>query len=457
MLCSVVGCATERAVETPNATTTCTGEKCDAFASSALIKCWILPRADTDPFFQVDSLICQRNANALYNQGAVNVVTADSLTGGKFLADMPVGEAVEMMRFSHQRSYPLAVRIDLVSDAGNLPPWFPLSLRTETQLTSSAAAPVTAPYQLNLPFTRGELVVDAAMNGSLVFDYEVPLAPFTDARGNTTLRVARTSTLQRGLRTRLELAAPVGGGVLQGQLDAAPVAFPRFGHFLVNGTAVSPVAAPQGTAIANCQASETETDKIAIKCALAAGDVVRIANATAKVPGGAAVTLPPIAGAANGAAVLVAEVDPAELPFDIEIAGTFAAVDGTQFDPALLGKPVKATAQLKLADGEDAAARLPVDLWSLTITCAEELCFLDRSATLLPFTAEHSWAISLNDESVGDMGQNDTVTLIFASAAGTTSFAGKTSVLVGGDIKEQVATLQPGVYQLDRNGLVARP
>ncbi len=391
--------------------------------------------------------MCERGTSNIYGNGTISAFTADRSSGGMFLRDMAPNQPVQVMRVWRNNGYPVQFDVELVSTANDLA--VPSSLKARTSFATYQAAALSTPYSLAVPITVGNLTVDADVDARLAFDYEVPLAPFTDGQGNATFHVVKSQTLARMQRFNTTLPSSSAG--LQATLGGNALTFPGFGHYRVDGVAVTAVVAPTGVTIANCQGVATDGGKVAIRCALAESPLVRFENAKAALPGGTQIAL------TGTDAIDIGEVEPTDLPITVTLTGTFAAAGTTVLDPTLASKTFATTADVRIASAAEATAKLGIELWPLTITCAEALCLLDRDAGMLPLASTYNWAVPVSAGNIGAVDQNNTVTFVFATAAGTNSFTGKTGVLVGSDFQELVATLATGTYRLDRHGLTAMP
>jgi hypothetical protein len=139
------------------------------------------------------------------------------------------------------------------------------------------------------------------------------------------------------------------------------------------------------------------------------------------------------------------------------VAAVPTAKGGAVFDPALAGKTIEVPVTLASGAGATAAARLDIDFWAASVSCATEYCLFDRAEAMLPLASKFQWGFNVTTNNIIDLPQGDRRDYVFASAVGQTSFAGTAVVIDGGRDIESQATLAAGNYTMDRTGLHAAP
>ncbi|HPH68822.1 MAG TPA: hypothetical protein PLF40_23870 [Kofleriaceae bacterium] len=436
----------------PSDSSVCTGKCDDATATAPALRCWIeADPQETSDFTARDTLICQAQANAAYTVSTVDAYTADNNVAGVLFDASNAGAAVTVIRFYRQAAYPLRVTVDLRSTLSRVNSTLPPSLATEFTIANAAAATAAAPVSLALPFRVGEVTLDSHLaSGAVVFDYELDLAPFTTRTGDTTLHFQQSLDMREGDRRTVQLpkaAGPIG-------LNVAGVAreLLGFGHFAISSTGVSAVAAATGATVATCATAAGSTDAMrSVSCRLATNPHVEFQNAQVKVGDAAGVAL------TADQEVVVGEFPAAEFPSQLVVTATPAAKGTGVLDPALTNRTLELAIALPAGVGATAAARLDIDFWAASVSCAAEFCFFDRATLVLPVAGRWTWGFAVTANAIVDLTQDERADYVFASAAGQASFAGTTTVLVNGRPITGAATLTAGSFTMDNTGLHPAP
>ncbi len=430
----------------------CTGKCDDETASAPALRCWIeADPQETSDFTARDTLICQAQADSTYAVSAVNAFTADNNVEGLFFDASNTGTAVTVMRFYRQAAYPLRVKVDLHNTLSSVNSMLPPSLATEFSIANTAAATAALPVALALPFRVGDVTLDSHLeSANVVFDYEVNLAPFATSDGKTTLHVQRTVDMRNGDRRTVQL--PKVPGPIAVKVASTARQLPGFGHFVVSSEGIAAVAAPAGATLATCATAAGSTDAMrSVSCRLATAPLVDFTNANVKVGDAAPTVLMPDQD------VVVGEFPATAFPLQLVVAATPAAKNTGVLDPALTNRTLELAIALPAGVGATAAARLDIDFWAASVSCAAEFCFFDRAELFLPVAGRWTWGFAVTANAIVDLSQGDRRDYVFASAVGQTSFAGTAVVIDGGRDIESQATLAAGNYTMDRTGLHAAP